>query len=262
MNRGGITGPGSNYFQNMNPDAYRARVNTPAKNPEYFRKFHQLIIDRAKVKFGIPIRVLDIACGPADELDFIKGDKDVQIIATDISPAILSSVKAKLGDRAEIFASDSSFPAIRENIAEVGMLVNAMIYVPDKMLSAMHRGLKQGGECAVNFRIFSNPNNKVFYDYYIKRGGKILDRELVIETAEGPKTLQVKVLDYTECLNDDGTPDIIIRQLAQQMYFQSVDDVKELIKITGFEELDHSKFDFASPVNPNNQVDVFIIKKP
>lgn len=126
----------------------------------------------------------------------------------------------------------------------------------------MHKALKPDGQCAVNFRIFGNEHNETFYNYYVQRGGKILDKTLTIETPEGEKTFDLKVLDYTECVNDDGTPDMSIRQLMQQSYFQSTDDVEKLIKIIGFEQTQHTQFEFASPVNPNNQIDVYILKKP
>ena len=77
-------GPGSDYhrflslspdyWKYMSPDEYREKINTPARNPEYFRRFHQPIIERAKQQFGPQIRLLDIACGPGDELDFVKND--------------------------------------------------------------------------------------------------------------------------------------------------------------------------------------------
>ena len=72
----------------------------------------------------------------------------------------------------------------------------------------------------------------------------------------------MKVLDYTQCVNNDGTPDNQIRQLAQQIYFESVDDAKKLIEAVGFEQTGHEQFEFSSPVNPNNQIDVFVLRKP
>lgn len=262
MKENEIEGSGSSYYKNMGAERYREKINTPAKSSEYFNLFNKPIIERAKEKFGSNITMLDIACGPADELDFIKNDPNIKIIATDISPDILSSVKEKLGNDALIFANDSSLSAIKDNVAEVGMLVNALIYVPDKMLKTMYDALKQGGECSVNFRVFGNEHNNAFYNYYREHQGKIIDQELNILVPGGKKRFFVKVLDYTECVNDDGSPDEAIRHLGQQTYFQSTEDIKELIKLIGFEEVEHSQFQFSSPVNPKNEIDVYILRKP
>lgn len=258
-----IEGSGKDYFGAMNADQYRAKINTPAKNPVYFQKFHLPIINRAKKRVGEgnQIRVLDIACGPADELDFFKNDQGVQIVATDISHKILPSVREKLGTRSIVFASDVNNSALKDNSVDAGILVNAVVYEPDKMLETMYRALKPRGECAVNFRAFDNEHNLAFYQYYLKRGGKILDRELTVDTKKGRKTFKVKVLDYTECVDDTGAPDLQIRRLVQQVYFQNVYEIGELIRLIGFQKVNHSTFNFASPVNKNNQIDVFILRK-
>jgi len=56
-------------------------------------------------------------------------------------------------------------------------------------------------------------------------------------------------------------PDLQIRRLVQQIYFKNVYDIEELIRMTGFQKVKHKTFNFASPVNENNQIDVFILKK-
>ncbi|RJR13846.1 class I SAM-dependent methyltransferase [Candidatus Parcubacteria bacterium] len=257
-----IKGPGTDYYKHMDSAVYERRINTPAKSPEYFEQFHKPLVERAKERFGTPIHVLDIACGPANELEFFKNDPDVIPIATDISEKILQEAKDKIGEKAHLFASDVTLPAIRENSVEAGMLVNAMVYVPDKMLSAMHQALKPGGECVVNLRLFNNIRNKVFYGSYAERGGNLFDRELTVDIEGVSHVFKMKVLDYTECVNKDGTPDLEIRQLGQQMYFQSVEDVEKLIKGIGYEIVDHKTFQFASPVNPKNEVDVYTLQKP
>jgi len=163
-----IEGSGGDYFGAMSAEQYRAKINTPAKNPLYFKQFHLPIITRAKKRTGIGnlIRLLDIACGPADELDFFKDDPDIKIVATDISRKILLSVKQKLGEKSIVFAADVVHTALRENSMDAGILVNAVVYEPDKMLETMHKALKPRGECSVNFRAFNNEHNRAFYEYY------------------------------------------------------------------------------------------------
>ncbi|MBY0110763.1 class I SAM-dependent methyltransferase [Patescibacteria group bacterium] len=256
-----IVGSGSSYYASMGEQQYAAKINTPAKSPEYFDQFHKPMLERLKQKFGTPIGVLDVACGPAFELEFFTNDPDVILFASDISPDILPQVQARL-PQAHLFAMDASKSVLADNIVEMGMLVNAMIYVPADMLKTMYGALKPGGEAALNFRVFSNPHNKAFYDYYTTHGGVITEKPYTIETPEGSKTFTVQVLDYTACVKDDGTPDTDIRQLGEQMYFENIEDVQALLDASGFEVLEHSLFNFSSPVNPDNQVDVFVLKKP
>lgn len=258
-----IEGSGSGYYAGgVNTEKYHERINTPAKSPEYFERFHKPMIERVKARFPErPITVLDIACGPASELDFLKDDTDVRVIASDISPDILPEVKKRLREDSLLFAADASHSPIKNESIEAGMLVNAVVYVPDKMLETMHSALKSGGECAVNFRIFSNEHNHAFYEYYTARGGVILENELRVQDGDTWKTFPLKVLDYRNYTGADDADTKQIRQLGQQSYFVSAADAEELARIKGFEVIEHSLFNFASPVNKNNQVDVFVLKK-
>jgi hypothetical protein len=259
-----ITGSNADYYANMGSAGYAARINTPAKNPYYFELFHLPVIENAFDRSVGPkiITLLDIACGPAFELGFVKDHPAIDIIATDISPDIMPEVRDRLGSRALVFASDASHRATQTEVADVGMIVNAMIYVPDKMLESMAAALKPAGECVVNFRNFSNPYNKDFYDYYTQRGGVILDRKIETGIDEDRKhTFEVKVLDYTECVDDEGKPDTVIRQLGQQLYFTSREDMTRMIESTGLAIVSRKSFDFSSPVNSHNQIDVFTLQK-
>lgn len=126
----------------------------------------------------------------------------------------------------------------------------------------MFRALKSGGECSVNFRVYGNSYNDIFYNYYTERKGELFDRNLRIETNEEVKSFDVKVLDYTQCVNDDGTADAQIRQLIQQIYFTSTQDIVALITASGFKIQSQAQFHFSSPVNPDNEIEVFNLVKP
>jgi ubiquinone/menaquinone biosynthesis C-methylase UbiE len=160
-----------------------------------------------------------------------------------------------------VFVADVNHFALRDNSVDAGILVNAVVYEPNKMLEAMYKALKPKGECSVNFRAFNNRYNRAFYNYYLSHGGKLLDRELIVETKKSHRIFKVKVLDYTKCVDDNGAPDLQIRQLVQQIYFENIYDIEELIRLIGFQKVRHSTFNFSSPVNKNNQIDVFILRK-
>ena len=260
MDKGEMERPGTGFYRQMDAQAYRETINTPARNPEYFARFHKPMVERAKQKFGTPVHVLDIACGPAFELDFLKDDKDLRLIASDISPKILEEARSRIGNNAVFFEMDARSPELRLNSIEAGILVNAVIYIPDKMLETMFKALRPGGECAVNFRLYDNPYNRPLFDHHVQRNGKIIDQELNVKGRTEP--FRMKTLDHAERITEDGTPDEKIRGLGQQTYFQSIADVEELIRLIGFEIVEHSKFNFASPANPDNQIDVFILRKP
>ncbi len=256
-----IKGSGPDFYKHMSPDSYREKINTPARNEDYFWRYNQPMVERAKLKFGSPIHIIDIACGPADELDYFKDDKDVKFIVTDISPDILPHVRDRLGPQVSAFASDANHPAVKENIAEAGILLNAMIYTPDKMLETMYTALKPGAQCSVNFRIYSL-NQNIFRMFNKKAQGQTFNRDLRVQTKTRSKTFSVKVIDFSTAMSKDGSPDIALRQVGQQMYFKSIKDVEELIKMIGFKVIEHSKFEYKSPTKINASVDVLIIEKP
>ncbi|KKT20090.1 MAG: hypothetical protein UW02_C0001G0003 [Candidatus Nomurabacteria bacterium GW2011_GWB1_43_7] len=243
-NKNEIIGSGPDYYKNMSLDSYRGKVNSPAENREYAERYHIPMVTRAKEKFGSPIHVLSIACGPADELNFIKNDPDTKIIATDFSSYILTHAKKALGEGAGVFTSDANSPALKENIAEAGILVNAMIYAPDKMLEAMYNALKPGAQCTLNFRTFSLvEQERGVFGYFLEHGGKVLDRELPVQTRGESRVFNVKVLDYSETTKAGSKmPDLERRQLKQQIFFMSLDDMRELAKLMGFKEIEYSRF--------------------
>lgn len=257
-----ILGSGSAYYANMSAADYAQRINTPAGIPDYYEQFHAPVLDHARAHSdGQPITVLDIACGPGFELDFFREDPDVRIIATDISPDILPSVKKRLGEEALVFAADSSYSALRPEVADAGMVVNAMVYVPADMLRSMFDALKPGGRCAVNFRVHGNDHNRAFYDHYTERGGLVIPGTMRDDQGTD-KAFDMMNLDYRQCMTDDALPDEKIRKLGIQTYFTSSADIEEIVAGIGFNAVEHGLFNFASPVNPDNQIDVLVLEKP
>lgn len=254
-----IEGSGSGYYAGgIKSEQYHARINTPARNPEYYAAYNKPLIERAKKVFGTPIRLLDIACGPASELDFVKDDPEIQIFATDISPDIVAEVRERLGENALVFVSDARHPVIRSGSMDAGILMNAMVYEPGHMLSAMHDALKPNAECTVNLRIFRSKKTE---HKYVDRGARLYDH--VYEyTINGEKhTFPVKVFDFRECVKEDGTPDMQIRNLGEQVYFTSPEDAERLVRLIGFSVVDYSRFEFVTSAAAKSKDDVFVIRK-
>lgn len=62
-------------------------------------------------------------------------------------------------------------------------------------------------------------------------------------------------LDYREC------DDPMIRNLQIQRYFKSRNEIELFIANCGFEIEAYKPFHFASPVNPDNEIDVYTLRK-
>lgn len=249
---------GTPNYGALDEKTYRAKINTPAKNPLYFERFHKPLVDRAaSAAPGRKAVLVDIACGHALELDFLKDDSRVSLIGVDADPSSLASASKRLPGARFIehdVRNEPPLPLPRD-FADAGIALNAVVYVPERMLAALKWGLRRGGECAVNFRIYGNPFNRRFYDYYVERGGSIRDEGLFVSAGGRSGHFTLAALDYTQC--DD--PDI--RNLAVQRYFKSKGDVERLIALIGLEILDSAPFHFASPVNPDNEIEVYTLRK-
>ncbi|MDD5103847.1 MAG: methyltransferase domain-containing protein [Candidatus Peribacteraceae bacterium] len=240
------------FYKTFNEKSYTDKINTPAKSDTYYHQFHRPLIEEAKRHADGPVKVLDLACGHGHEMDFLAGDPGVRLFGMDISMETLrDSTRKRLGS-VGLVAGDVERSPIAENSMDVGIAVNAVVYKPDHMLRTLFDALKPGGRCAVNFRIFSNRFNQPFYQYYLDRGCTISDRELRV----GQELFTLKVLDYRQCT------DTAMRSLDRQVYFQSVEDVERLARTIGFDVHRHQYFHFASPANPDNEVDVYWFEKP
>ena len=144
---------------------------------------------------------------------------------------------------------------------ECGILMNAMIYVPDKMLKAMFEALRPGAECTVNFVL----PDEMFPWASLKRasadGIKLHDKELRVEGR--PQPFKVRVVDYSQSLTAEGKPDLERRPAGEQIFFTSVAQVEELIHLTGFEIVEHNIFKITLPkINLVEPKHVFVLKKP
>ena len=126
-----------------------------------------------------------------------------------------------------------------------------LYYCPDSILATIFRSLKPDGEAVVNFRNFNNHFNRPFYDYYEADGATLAEQRITI----GNQPFQLKVLDYNQC-GDEKT-----RVLDRQVYFQGIDDIEWFIRASGFEIVTHEPFHFRSPANPDNEIDVYTIRK-
>lgn len=196
--------------------------------------------------------VLNVACGPGNEFEFMQNDSALRLVGFDISPELIKQAQDKYKGKpanADFIIGDIKNPPIAENTVDVGVAVNAVIYSPDAVLDTLHRTLREGGECAVNFRVYGNKFNDPFYDTQIKRGAKLEDEEIVVN---GEK-FKLKVVNYA---THESLP-----QLERQVYFTSEEDIERFVAAKGFAIDKHGKFHYASPDNEDNEVEVYTLRK-
>jgi SAM-dependent methyltransferase len=242
------------------PEEYFEKINTPAKSPLYYKQFHYPIIEETKREAGDKkVKLLDVACGPGAELDFIKDDPQVEIIGIDISEKVLKEAEERLktaSNKPIFIVADTEHSPLADNSVDVGMALNAFGYKPDKVLQMLFKALKPGKKCAMNFRIHGNPYNDAFFEYYLKQGAKIEDGNLKLEIDGEARGFPLKVVDYTGCV------DIQTKSLDRQVFLTSLADVNNLIVGSGFEIVDHDTFHFSSIADSDNEMDVFTLQKP
>lgn len=238
-------------FDRIPEEAYKARINTPSRSRAYFESFHLPLVNKAVSRNGgTPINMLDVACGYCHELDFLADNPSVRLFGIDIAEDVLNSARRRLPKAKLITADVRNYPKTEEPM-DVAIGVNAVVYHPQHMLRVMHDSLKGNGEAAVNFRDFNNPLNRQFYRYYLSCGATLNDETATL----AGQSFALKVLDYRQCA------DALIKNLDRQMYLQGRDDIERLIRHAGFEATGHEAFRFSSPANPENEMDVYTLRK-
>ena len=241
------------HYELLGEKGYVSMINTPSKDPAYYEMFHKPLLERAKARTqNMPISLVDVACGYCHELDFIQADKDIEVWGVDISNKVLDEARRRL-PQARLVEHDVRRDKLpyQEGSIDAAIAVNAVVYSPQDMLNFIFRSLKPGGEAVVNFRNSSNPFNAPFYNHYVSDGATIKEEEVMV----GNEKFTLKVLDCNTCKDEK------IKALDKQVYFQNESDIERFIRTMGFNMANHQKFHFKSPVNPDNEMDVYTIAK-
>ncbi len=233
---------------------YDQSINTPSKSRAYYEKFHAPLISEARQRsFNHQITVLNVACGPGHEFEFMEDDPGLRLVGFDISPELVKQAQERFKDsaaRADVVLGTTKRPPVAENSIDVGIAVNAVIYNPNAVLDTLHYALRPGGNSAVNFRVFGNKFNEPFYQAQIEKGAIIEDKEIEVD---GEK-FELKVVNYA---THESLP-----QLGEQVYFTSESDIERFVAAKGFAIAKHDKFHYASVDNPDNEVEVYKLEKP
>ncbi|MFC1750606.1 class I SAM-dependent methyltransferase [Pseudomonadota bacterium] len=251
----------------MQQEWYAENISTPSTDPVYFRTFIAPLICHAQTQKeqGRPVRIIDVACGHANELKHLielPDYSDLHITGLDISEASIESARKTFADKypglsVDFVVGDAQKPPteIEPDSYDVGLLVNAMAYKPGHILRSVFNALKPGGRCTVNFMIPGK--NPKYVEYYVnKYGCKIKKKEIKITCNSQEEVFTLFVTDFCEVEDPE------VRKLQQQAFFESEADLKRLIALIGFEIVDHQRFVFSSVANPHNDFDIFTLQKP
>lgn len=244
------------HFERLSVTDYAVRINTPARSLEYYKRFHEPLVEAAKRASDEPVTVVDVACGPAFELEFFKDDPRVKTVGFDVAIGPLIEAARKRIPRGLFVAGDVSCPPLNEGIADVAIALNAVIYKPWEMLMTLKHVLKPGGKAAVNFRNFSNPKNAEFYIFQCRHNSQIHDKEISVETDGHAKKFRLKTIDYSNSTDEKA------RNLGHQCYFTATADIENFIELSGLRIVGHELFNYFSPSSPDNQIDVYTLEKP
>jgi hypothetical protein len=130
------------------------------------------------------------------------------------------------------------------------IMVNAMIYCPGKMGKYAYSSLADGGMGTMNFRDSGNPSNAPFFEDCVRKG--CLDIRFGLEV--NGRRFTLRAMDYSQRKD-------IFRNLGQQAYFQSRQEIEDFLSLIGFEAISHGAYSYKSPENEHNVTDVYTLEK-
>lgn len=124
-------------------EAYAARVDTKPHNAYYERPATLSLLPEVEGR-----RVLDAGCGPGVYAEWLV-DHGAEVVAIDVSPAMVGFARVRLGDRAEVRQADLGEPLdFLENATfDVVLSALALDYVADLAgaFGEFYRVLRPGG---------------------------------------------------------------------------------------------------------------------
>src|SRR3989338_5039966 len=112
--------------------SYDESINTPSKNPAYYKTFHAPVIEEAKnhTPDG-KVTILGLACGSGNEFEFMRNDSYLRIIGFDIDPKLIQQARSrfvKTQAEFDFFVGDIRQSPFKKDIAHIAIAVNALIY--------------------------------------------------------------------------------------------------------------------------------------
>ena len=238
-------------FGIYNPEQYKKIIASPSQSQAYFERFHMPMVESLILKFGDRVRVIGVACGFAHELEFLKDDKRVMIAGIDKSRKMLAEARKNVPNGFFKYA-DVTKSAPMPASFEGAILVNAMIYANsmEKMGTYAYSSLVEGGMATINFRDSRKPENIPFFEDCVKCGCQ----DIIVPLEVDGRHFKLRVMDYTKRKD-------INRNLGQQAYFQSRQDIEDFLTIIGFEISSHGIYTYKSSENERNVTDVYSLAK-
>ncbi len=138
----------------------------------HFAEMHELLAKA--ILANNSKQVLDIACGPGDFLEYLKDrDKSIKITGTDIAPGMVTYAKNKLGEKADIFETDSETLPFEDGSFDVVTVMMAFHHFPRQLdsLKEIKRVLKSGGICFIADVMAPSEFQKKLWNFFEKLSG-------------------------------------------------------------------------------------------
>lgn len=208
----------------------------------WLREATAAMIDAAGVRAGL--RVLDVAAGAGDQtLDIARSvGPGGEVVATDLSPAILSRAAGRL---AAARAAGEPLAPVRTRVADAqtfapdGQLFDAAVcrlglmfcLDPLAALSATHRALAPGGRFAA--LVFSGPAGNPCITTLVKTALERAGAPPGDPFAPGTLLSLGRPTHLRELMVDAGFHDVEVRALAAPMLLPSVRDYVDFVRNAG-----------------------------
>lgn len=244
-------------YDALDSEKYTKIISSPSQSLEYFRQFHEPVIEKAKEQIRGQVKVLALACGHGFELEFLKDDLRVQLIGTDLSVKTLEESTQKSVPDAMLVSGDIDHITFPEGTADVGIIVNGLIYKQKRMLDVLFRALAKGSSAVANFPVAERPVNLAFAHAFVASGDSVLRSRGEDDIRAGGKTIKMFGMDF------DTSHEPEIKSLGVQTYFLTVRDAQNLAESAGFVIERQEVFSYISPRTKGQiDTDVFTLRKP
>ena len=237
-------------FDAFSREDYANHIISPAKNPEYFNRFHGPMVDALVNRFGSPVKILSLACGYGDELAFFEKDRRVKLTGLDISNEMIAKNR-ELFPGMEFAVVDVAVEKPKKGAFEGLVAVNATPYCPDKMCGYAFRALRRGGRAAMNFYTVSNEKNTCILSEIQKLGAVMRRISLRVRGKEFPM-LEV----------DNSGRKTITKEVGTQLWFATQKNIEDLLSLIGFKIVLHQSFDVDDGSKIVASTETYILEKP
>lgn len=244
-------------YSNISAPDYRKQIKSPSGSKEYCDAFHLPIIEHAKkLARGEIARLLDLACGYAQEMKHMGEDPETRWTGVDLCREHLEVAKKQYPWMEFVLANLRELQP-QPNSYHGAIGVNALVYDQPHALRVAHTGLMPGGRAAMNFSVVKG--SEAYFKYAATR--KVTMRalgqdDLVLQLTNGTEVrIPMQGVDLSTHENEN------IRDLGVQTHFVDSDGPARLLELSGLRIVDRKPFTWQNQDCEMHE-DVITFEKP